>query len=1294
MSELSATSIPKPSDEQAFERCNEVLWRYILNDPGVHLHGRRGQSQQGVDIVGCRDGEPDRIVGIQCKLIGENKPLREEQVRVELEKALKFRPILSEFIIVTTAPDDSNLQSLALKLSKSSSANREKPLKVSIFGWSSLEREIRRYPEALNAFDPSHTPQNDLLARKIDDMPDKVTAALKPELQAILAEVTRFTRPVDSANRGTEAQSEHERQIEVYADLISTDPETALDLLQKLKANLDNNASECIQFRVLANIAKCQLQLGNEEFAAKGFIAAWNLDPDNPEAVANKALGLLLKQDWPGLKAFVEPRLREQQDNAVLAACYIHSLIVDETITDPLALVPEAARETPQVAEAHIRWVLNRGSHGAWWDVAIGAHDAHPDNEALAEMCASALLDRVLTVGRSDYRQKLTSTDIADIQTAVQIYNTRWPHVRDRVRYDRGDLTSIALNLMVAYRLLGQTDKGIEVGNEALVRFPNNATVKEYLASALVELGEFDQALDLVSGLGITPKTVTVHYNTAMAREDWCTVLELVSNHIGSFSEAERGPAQAAGIVAKLELAAPDDRRSILKDHLRDFVNDTRALARLAQSARRHGFNDLSREYFAAALAALENGDDSLVARFSVADEASARQEPNTAAKLLFGYVPLDRDSYELQLLAQALVNDYPIRERAIRFFNDLSPEIRSLPAFQRLEGALHINRGSPQDAIPPLSAAFGQQPTVDSLMYLVRSYFSVGDRTAIAALLQRDDVDALTGSPTSRINFSHLLLNFGEAERALSVGYQALVDGLEDSVVVVKYLGLILSYTQNYAEYESQSALTSGDWVRLTQTHGDSYEVLIGEAVDRPWGAKADSSNTFIVKALGRRPGDSFKHVNVATGATETWTVAEVKPRWLQAFQHLGPIFSQKFPDASGFASINMAEGDIQPALDLVRRHSEEQREQANLYLVNRLPMAFVAAGRPGGAIAFAQYLASLGEDVRVCLGTEDERTEALHLINSNARNGAVLDAFTAWHAATLGIFPVLRERLGSVTIPVSELDRLKLLIDHHQNLVDSETMHLDYQDGHYVREVVTPEEHAQSMTVAESTVDDIERACSVEPLVIPDNMSELGEQLLRLPPADAVAPAIIAGRNRLLLTEDMMMRQLTGNAYGTKGVWLQAVLLSAMQAETIEIDDYIDALVYLSAKRHGYITINSSVLLRVFERDNSEDFLELQALCTYVGGKNADFASHVTLTVDFVNGICAKSSAHDDRIRTATDISFDALFSSREDDEWVTWATELHRRLSQPARCAFVHWCHQRCLPIDEIGDAHDRH
>ena len=100
------------------------------------------------------------------------------------------------------------------------------------------------------------------------------------------------------------------------------------------QARLANDTPDRIRFRVVANIAACQLELGKEDIAAEGFIDAWELAPDDPKAIANKAFGLLLKEDWPVLMAFAMEQLPKHPDNAALAGCYIHGLIIDETVTD------------------------------------------------------------------------------------------------------------------------------------------------------------------------------------------------------------------------------------------------------------------------------------------------------------------------------------------------------------------------------------------------------------------------------------------------------------------------------------------------------------------------------------------------------------------------------------------------------------------------------------------------------------------------------------------------------------------------------------------------------------------------------------------------------------------------------------------------------------------------------------------------------------------------------------------------------------------------------------------------
>ena len=1281
MSDLTATRIPRPSDEGAFERCNEVLWRCVLNDPLAQLHGRRGQRQHGVDIVGRRNRVDDQIVGIQCKLKGEGRALHESEVREEVSKALAFRPLLSEFIIATTAPDDAKLQRLALQLSQTASKDREIDLTVRIFGWSRLEGEIRRHPEALKAFDPSHTPSGDRIEQKIEGIPHQTRALLAHELSAIRSAVLQ-TGSLVAAN--TAVHSEHERQINIYADLLRTDPKTALDLLTKLRDTLGSDVPGRVRFRVLANIAVCQLKLGDEEAGAQGLVSAWAFDPDNPKAVANRAFGLLLLGDLNGLKMFASERLQEHSDNPDLAAYYIQSVVHDELISDPLAHVPEAVRGTPEVAAAQVRWLMERGDHGAWWDAAISAYREHPDDTQLQELFACALLERVVNgVGPVDTRT-LTANDCIDVEKSVALYEKRWREICGFTGHLQGDSISVAMNLMCGYRLLGKNQLTVEVGNDALGRFPDSVVLRERLAVALAEQGEAERGLELVAERPINAQIAPIRYNVAMANEDWEVLAVLADHHLESFPETERGVARVGGAIAKVELAATEDRRSILRDQQVRFEGDTRALTVLAECARRHGFDDLASEYFEAANAALERGDNTFACRRSLALEAMAQRRPGAAADVLAGHVAVDHDSSELRLLGQALVNDYPIRDRAVDFFDQLPHEVRSLLFFRCLEGVLHINRGVPEEAIGPFTTVFEHEPSIEHLIYLVRAHLGVGDKNAVVSLLQEQSVDTLQGFTSERLDLCDVFVEFEETARALDLGYRALIDRLEDSSVVMRFLGLVLGCTQHDSSLDVD-VVGPGVWVRLTQKRGDSYETLVDEAADRPWGAKGDPDNAFISQAIGKEKGDCIEFRNPVTGATEKWTVADIKPRWLQAFHYLSSTFNQTYPEATGFASVPIADGEIAPVLDLVRRRGEEARVEADLYLEKNLPMEFVAKDRPGGSIEFARYIASIGQEVRVCIGTQEELAEALMLIDQHGRAGAVIDAFTAWHASALSVLDVLRERLGSLAIPTSELRRIRVMVRHYEGMVGEQAMGISYRDGQYVREVANREMLAERLVVMKQRIEKIEEACSVEPLVVPDRLSELGEALIRPPIGDAMAAAVIAETDRILLSEDLMIRQLAEKGYGAKGVWLQVVLLSAFEAGTLSVHTYADAVGYLAAHRHGQVSLALPVLLSIYERDRSDDLALLRALCVYIGNKNADLDSHIKIAAGFVNVIVNSYSPEDPRVRSASGMVFDALLDREDEDQTVRWVAACYSMLTDGPRASFVEWCRAHDLQVE---------
>ncbi len=110
--------IPEIIDDKKFENLILDLYKRIYDR--VQKNGREGQKQNGVDVFGYNNGE---LVGIQCKVKSKadfkdrkfkNCFIRE--IKEEVEKAKCFSNKLSLFIVMTTAPRDTDIQRLVIEL--------------------------------------------------------------------------------------------------------------------------------------------------------------------------------------------------------------------------------------------------------------------------------------------------------------------------------------------------------------------------------------------------------------------------------------------------------------------------------------------------------------------------------------------------------------------------------------------------------------------------------------------------------------------------------------------------------------------------------------------------------------------------------------------------------------------------------------------------------------------------------------------------------------------------------------------------------------------------------------------------------------------------------------------------------------------------------------------------------------------------------------------------------------------------------------------------------------------------
>ncbi len=106
--------LPPPRDWQVFEDLCRDLFAAEWDDPEAQKHGRSGQPQHGVDVLGRRDG---RWQAAQCKRRSTfpEKQLKESEVEAEVEASREFAQPPENLVIATTAPPDTRLQALAMR---------------------------------------------------------------------------------------------------------------------------------------------------------------------------------------------------------------------------------------------------------------------------------------------------------------------------------------------------------------------------------------------------------------------------------------------------------------------------------------------------------------------------------------------------------------------------------------------------------------------------------------------------------------------------------------------------------------------------------------------------------------------------------------------------------------------------------------------------------------------------------------------------------------------------------------------------------------------------------------------------------------------------------------------------------------------------------------------------------------------------------------------------------------------------------------------------------------------------
>ena len=1255
----NTSRIQPPADEQDFERACVVLFRGLLKDPNTERIGRRGQSQDGVDIYGLRNEDPARPVGIQCKAKGLGKQLTEAEIRREVSLALGFRPRLREYFIVTTAPDDVEMQRVGRTITEEQHA-RGVPLRVTVWGWGNLEERIQQDPDATAAFDPGHTTHSALLleetlALRIEQRRSFEIAGEKLERLETLVTRSALSAPGDGMSSDSAVEGLLDTQIDRFRDMCNQGrPKAAYDLLSSLLDDAERQASGRIIFRIKANMGSCLYDMGRTREAGELLVEAAGHAVDEPKAMANKAFGLLLLGKYEELEEFGLAALADHPNNPGLAAYLIQGRRAAGRRCDPLLGVPEEVRDSEDVALALVDF---RRVHEpeAWQVAAEEALIRYPGNDMLRRFQAEAAMERIINADAYQRSLRLSVEDRSELSAAALQLSKDWLDCTSKDVPPRDVDGALCANLILAHYALDDLTAALKVARQGHQLLPTDQDI--IVRGMLVALeAEDDQLADeLFPDLPGSTEAVILQLRYYHLKQDWVAVAAMVDLPEDQVPVVERHMLQTMAALAKLRLTEPDDLDEPLRRLVEGATEHARSSIAIAGFALARGMDDLAGIAYRNALALIDD-DSHVAARITVATHAARLGSWRDVSEILSGHVDTTIDTTELRLLANAFVNDTPIKRSAVRFYAGLPEPIRQLPYFLRAAGMMHFNRGALEEAERCLRAAIEKAPALDIYAPLFATLRRADKETEIGALLSRIDVATVDGHPHDMMRLSQELREAGRAEDAIALAFRTLIANRNDAKVAMAYVGMLIGSSREVVIPASE-VIGIDTWFRVEDEDGRSDEFVVTEKDNRPGDGIIAIFHPMAVASLGLGVGATFD-LPGTLGIRKSYRVAEVKHRYLHALHDIMENFETRFPDEPGLQRFTMKDDDLTPFLEQVQQISEQHDRRLELHTVQGAPLSMLADLTRDSVIAMADHVRRTGHDLRTSTGGVEEHSAALRLIAEYRDAGASLDTFSLWTAATMECLDVVKAVFGTIHVARSTMDDLLEL--REKEFGYGERLSVGYHAGEHFKTEVTAEQMLDRRRSFDEFMAQIRQHCEIVPVDAPDDIGDLSKALLEKFGSHVLDPAFVAGDRMLLLSEDRHYRDYARAATGVPGVWLQAVSEFAEKQGLISAERHMLHTVSFARRRHGYVRFEAGTLIDAIQRGDREG---VTALCRYLGDPTAYMPSHLRLAHGVLEWLWDSGAAPPEHTGWATAAIVDALMRYRADARSfiLAWMLEL---------------------------------
>ena len=258
-----APGYPLPRSADEFERLCVRLLRRHWQLPQLERLRDPERKGSGIDLIEI-SGRP-RLAAVKCDLRDSRTPLTVAEIKDAVERAASMKLPIGRFVIATTAIKPEGLQRNLYDFNR---ANRAGGISaIEVLTWDDIEELLDEYPQLLTDFGTAAKRQALTRADAVIHLEALCEPAAAGPVDALGEEISAAAAFLES------------RQYQLAR--------LALLSLREQKWSQLSNAS---RFRVLSCLGVAYLKEGERRKAAKLFIAAKSLQPEDENACTNEAL--------------------------------------------------------------------------------------------------------------------------------------------------------------------------------------------------------------------------------------------------------------------------------------------------------------------------------------------------------------------------------------------------------------------------------------------------------------------------------------------------------------------------------------------------------------------------------------------------------------------------------------------------------------------------------------------------------------------------------------------------------------------------------------------------------------------------------------------------------------------------------------------------------------------------------------------------------------------------------------------------------------------------------------------